>query len=221
MFLLKNVFNLQGHNRSEKHGQSAKRFFDFGMAVVAFSFLFPLLCLLMVCVRIKLGSPIFFFQWRIGRHGRTFRIFKFRTMSDEHDADGNLLPDEQRLTSFGKFLRMNSLDELPELFNVVTGHMSLVGPRPLPIEYRERFSSIQWRRHEVKPGITGLVQISGRNALTWEQKFKIDVWYVDHWSFWLDIKILIGTISHLLRREGISHEGHATMPEFFTENHHE
>ncbi len=219
--LVQKRVHLHEHNRSEKRGRCAKRFFDLGVTLVALLLLLPLLGLIMVVVRIKLGSPVLFSQWRIGLHGRAFRIFKFRTMSDEHDAHGKLLPDEQRLTSFGKFLRMSSLDELPELFNVVTGHMTLVGPRPLPIEYRERFSLIQWRRHEVVPGITGLAQISGRNALTWDEKFKLDVWYVDHWSFWLDIKILLGTISHLMRREGISHEGHATMPEFLTQNHHE
>ena len=217
--LVEKHVHLQEHNRSEKRRQCAKRFFDLGVTLVALSLLLPLLGLIMVVVRIKLGSPVLFSQWRIGLHGRAFRIFKFRTMSAEHDAHGKLLPDEQRLTSFGKFLRMSSLDELPELVNVVTGHMSLVGPRPLPTKYRARFSPAQWRRHEVKPGITGLAQISGRNALTWDEKFKLDVWYVDHWSFWLDIKIIILTTLHLMRREGISHEGHATMPEFIPENY--
>ena len=212
---------LQGNNRSGKYGQFAKRSFDLCVTLVVLTLLLPLLFFLMACVRIKLGSPVFFLQSRIGLRGRIFRIIKFRTMSDKRDAHGNLLPDEQRLTGFGNFLRRNSLDELPELLNVVSGHMSLVGPRPLPVKYRERYSLIQWRRHEVVPGITGLAQISGRNAMTWEQKFRMDVWYVDNWSFWLDIKILIGTISHLIRREGISHEGHATMPEFFSQDHRE
>ena len=219
MVLLNKIFFRHGHNINI--GEPAKRFFDLAMALAALLLLLPLLFLMVICIRIKLGSPVFFSQWRIGRHGKQFKIIKFRTMLEKNDAYGKLLPDEQRLTSFGNFLRMNSLDELPTLFNVFVGHMSLVGPRPLPILYRERFSPIQWRRHEMKPGITGLAQISGRNALTWEEKFKLDVWYVDHWTFWLDIKILIGTILRLIRREGISHEGHATMPEFLPESHKE
>jgi sugar transferase EpsL len=164
---------------------------------------------------VKLGSPVLFRQQRPGQHGRPFTIYKFRTMSDVRDGQGNLLPDAGRLTPFGRFLRRTSLDELPELFNVLKGEMSLVGPRPLLTEYLDRYTLEQARRHEVRPGITGWAQVNGRNALTWEQKFALDVWYVDHLSFWLDLKILALTGWKVLRCEGISQTGHATMEEFF------
>jgi lipopolysaccharide/colanic/teichoic acid biosynthesis glycosyltransferase len=151
---------------------------------------------------------------RPGLHGKPFVMLKFRTMTDQRDANGELLPDDLRLTRFGKWLRSTSLDELPELFNVLKGEMSLVGPRPLLMEYLPRYTPEQARRHEVKPGITGWAQVNGRNALSWEEKFQLDVWYVDHWNLWLDMKILLLTIWKVLKREGISAEGSATMPVF-------
>jgi lipopolysaccharide/colanic/teichoic acid biosynthesis glycosyltransferase len=151
---------------------------------------------------------------RPGHFGRPFKIYKFRTMTDERDAQGNLLPDAERLTRLGRFLRSTSLDELPELFNILRGEMSIVGPRPLLMQYLDRYSPEQARRHDVLPGVTGWAQINGRNALTWEDKFKLDVWYVDHWSFWLDIKILFLTAWKVIRREGISQPGHATAEKF-------
>ena len=161
-----------------------------------------------------MGRPIIFTQQRPGLSGKPFTIYKFRTMNDERDAQGNLLPDEQRLTRFGKFLRKTSLDELPELFNVLKGDMSLVGPRPLLMEYLPLYSAEQARRHEVKPGITGWAQINGRNTLAWEDKFNLDVWYVDHLSFWLDVKILFITLLKVFKREGISQDGQATVEKF-------
>lgn len=174
----------------------------------------PLMLVLALLVWRKMGRPILFRQVRPGLHGKPFVMYKFRTMTDARDAQGNLLPDSERLTPFGKWLRATSLDELPELFNVLKGDMSLVGPRPLLMEYLDRYTPEQARRHEVKPGITGWAQIHGRNALSWEEKFKLDVWYVDHWSLWLDFKILWRTLWIVLKREGISADGHATMPEF-------
>ncbi|RAR27439.1 sugar transferase [Pseudomonas sp. MDMC224] len=165
-------------------------------------------------VRRNLGSPIFFTQMRPGLGGKPFVMYKFRTMSDARDSEGKLLPDDQRLTRFGKFLRSTSLDELPELWNVIKGEMSLVGPRPLLMKYLELYTPEQARRHEVKPGITGWAQVNGRNALTWEEKFKLDVWYVDNWTLTLDLRILWLTILKVVRRDGISAAGHATMPEF-------
>lgn len=161
-----------------------------------------------------LGHPFFFTQSRPGLHGRPFRLYKFRTMRDTRDASGRLLPDAERLTAFGRFLRAFSLDELPSLWNVLKGDMSLVGPRPLLMEYLDRYTPEQARRHEVRPGITGWAQVNGRNALSWEEKFKLDVWYVDNRSFRLDMKILALTVWHVLARKGISAEGHATMPPF-------
>lgn len=187
---------------------------DIGGAAVGLVFCAPLLAVIAFLVRITLGSPIFFRQQRPGLHGKPFTLLKFRTMTDARDSDGNLLPDEQRLTPFGQFLRRTSLDELPELFNVLKGDMSLVGPRPLLMQYLDRYTPQQMRRHEVKPGITGWAQVNGRNALSWEQKFALDVWYVDHLSLWLDLKIILLTMWKVLRREGISQEGFATMPEF-------
>ncbi|ADW20937.1 sugar transferase involved in lipopolysaccharide synthesis [Thermus scotoductus SA-01] len=172
--------------------------------------------MLYVALRIwrEMGSPVLFRQVRPGLQGRPFVMYKFRTMTEERDADGRLLPDERRLTPLGKFLRQYSLDEFPEFINVLKGEMSLVGPRPLLMEYLERYTPEQARRHEVKPGITGWAQVNGRNALSWEEKFKLDVWYVDNWNLLLDLKILLMTIVKVLRREGISAQGHATMPEF-------
>jgi lipopolysaccharide/colanic/teichoic acid biosynthesis glycosyltransferase len=161
-----------------------------------------------------MGRPVLFRQARPGLHGKPFVMYKFRTMRDLRDAEGNLLPDEARLTPFGRWLRTTSLDELPELVNVLRGEMSLVGPRPLLMEYLERYTPEQARRHEVKPGITGWAQIHGRNNLSWEERLRLDVWYVDHWSLWLDLKILWRTLWMVLRREGISAQGHATMPRF-------
>ena len=181
----------------------------FGLAVLS-----PILLLISFLVRLQLGSPVLFRQVRPGFGGRPFTLFKFRTMQDLKGREGNLLPDEARLSSFGRFLRRMSLDELPELFNVLKGDMSLVGPRPLLMQYMGRYTSEQARRHEVKPGITGWAQVNGRNAITWEEKFALDVWYVDNRSFWLDLKILAVTAWKVLKREGISAKGEATMPEF-------
>lgn len=167
-----------------------------------------------LAVRASMGRPVLFRHRRPGRHARPFELLKFRTMSDARDPEGNLLPDAERLTPVGRTLRALSLDELPQLWNVLRGDMSLVGPRPLLVRYLGRYSPEQARRHEVLPGITGWAQINGRNALSWEEKLAADVWYVDHWSPWLDARILLRTVGKVLRREGISREGHATMPEF-------
>ncbi|MEN6437691.1 MAG: sugar transferase [Syntrophobacter sp.] len=191
-----------------------KRFCDVLGSTVMLLALSPLLITLFVLVRLLIGSPIFFIQIRPGLNGKPFKMYKFRTMNDIRDPRGNLLPDSQRLTAFGRFLRITSLDELPELWNVIKGDMSLVGPRPLLMQYLDRYTPEQARRHEVKPGITGWAQINGRNAISWEKKFELDVWYVDHWSLWLDIKIIGMTIWKILRREGISQQGEATAREF-------
>ncbi len=191
-----------------------KRLFDILVSLgVLFVLALPLL-LLAGLVRHKLGSPVFFCQVRPGLRGRPFKMVKFRTMTDERGADGELLPDALRLTSFGRFLRASSLDELPEFWNVLRGEMSLVGPRPLLIEYLPLYSSDQARRHEVRPGITGWAQINGRNAVSWDQRFQLDAWYVDHQSLWLDVKILWLTVRKVLIREGINAQGDATMPRF-------
>ena len=165
-------------------------------------------------VWVNFGGPVFFTQIRPGIYQKPFRIFKFRTMTFACSENGDLLPDGERLTTFGRFLRSTSLDELPELFNVLKGDMSLVGPRPLLMAYLPRYNAHQKRRHEVRPGITGLTQVCGRNAITWEEKFDLDVWYVDHVSFWLDLQILALTVWKILKREGINQPGHATMEEF-------
>ena len=191
-----------------------KRLFDLVCSMGALILLSPLMGVLALLVRLKLGSPVLFSQERPGLGGRAFVLRKFRTMTDARDRRGQLLPDDQRLTRFGNFLRAASLDELPELFNVLKGEMSLVGPRPLLMEYLVRYTPEQARRHEAKPGITGWAQINGRNAITWEDRFKLDVWYVDHVSFLLDLKIIFMTLFKTLRREGISADGHATMPVF-------
>lgn len=191
-----------------------KRIFDVAVsATLLFVLLLPLLGLAWL-IRRKLGSPVFFRQIRPGLCNKPFLMFKFRTMSDTCGLDGELLPDAQRLTPFGLFLRSSSLDELPEFWNVLKGDMSLVGPRPLLVQYVSRYTTEQARRHEVKPGITGWAQVNGRNAISWEEKFRLDVWYVDNRSFLLDLKILWMTVLKVFRREGISQQGQATMEEF-------
>ena len=191
-----------------------KRLLDFIAALLGLIALALPLLLLMALIRRKLGSPVFFTQVRPGMHGKPFKMVKFRSMISERSTDGELLPDAVRLTPFGRFLRSTSLDELPELWNVLKGDMSLVGPRPLLMEYLPLYSPEQARRHEVRPGITGWAQVNGRNAISWEDKFKLDVWYVDHCSLWLDIKILWLTVKKVLVREGISAAGEATMGKF-------
>jgi lipopolysaccharide/colanic/teichoic acid biosynthesis glycosyltransferase len=193
---------------------AAKRIFDLLLAALGLVILSPILLLAAVLVRIYHGSPVIFTQKRPGFKGTPFHIYKFRTMTDARDKSGKPLPDSERLTRLGRFLRASSLDELPELFNVLRGEMSIVGPRPLLMQYLERYTPEQARRHDVLPGITGWAQVNGRNALTWEDKFRLDVWYVDHWSLWLDIKIILLTVWKVLKREGISQPGHATAEEF-------
>lgn len=194
------------------HGM--KRLFDILVAAIMLLLLSPFLLMLALLVRLKLGKPILFHQMRPGLRGKPFRLVKFRTMRDAVDARGKSLPDEHRLTRFGRALRATSLDELPELWNVFKGDMSLVGPRPLLIEYVPLYNALQRRRHEVRPGITGWAQVNGRNAITWEDKFNLDVWYVDHRSFWLDIKILVLTLKTVMAREGIAAKGMSTMHKF-------
>jgi len=191
-----------------------KRIFDIVLAISMLILLSPLLLVLMVLVRAKLGSPIFFIQPRPGLHGKVFNLVKFRSMTDARDADGQHRPDSDRLTTFGRWLRATSLDELPELWNILRGEMSFVGPRPLLVAYLDRYSPEQARRHEVRPGITGWAQINGRNATTWEERFAHDIWYVDHHSLGLDLKIIAMTVGKVVRREGVSPEGADTMPEF-------
>ena len=191
-----------------------KRFTDIFISVAIIILIFPVIVLVAWKVRSKLGRPVIFRQIRPGIGGKAFQMLKFRTMTDMRDSCGNLLPDSDRLTAFGKFIRSASLDELPELWNVLKGDMSLVGPRPLLMEYLPLYSSEQYRRHEVRPGITGWAQVNGRNALSWEEKFKLDVWYVDNQSLWLDIKILFLTVKKVLVRDGISADGEATMSKF-------
>lgn len=191
-----------------------KAIFDFSIALVALLLLLPLVILLLVVVRIRLGSPVFFQQTRPGLNGKPFKMIKFRTMTDAVGLDGKPLSDAQRLTKFGSFLRSTSLDELPGLWCVLKGDMSLVGPRPLLMEYLPLYNEEQARRHEVRPGITGWAQVNGRNAITWEEKFKLDVWYVDNQSFLLDIKILLLTVKKVFLREGVSAEGEATASRF-------
>lgn len=191
-----------------------KRILDIIAAFLGVLALSPLIIVVAVLVRCKIGSPVLFKQQRPGLHAQPFNVYKFRTMTDQRDADGRLLPDEVRLTTFGKLLRRLSLDELPQLLNVIKGDLSLVGPRPLLMQYLPLYSPEQARRHEVRPGITGWAQVNGRNAISWEEKFKYDVWYVDHQSFWLDLKILWMTFAKVFKREGISQDGHATMPFF-------
>ena len=191
-----------------------KRSLDFCIALFAIIILGLPLLVLSYLVRCKLGSPILFTQERPGKDGKIFRMYKFRSMTDERDENGVLLPDEMRLTEFGKKLRSTSLDELPELFNVLKGDMSFIGPRPLLVRYLPLYNERQKHRHDVRPGITGYAQVNGRNAITWEDKFEKDVWYVEHISFWTDVKILFKTVSVVLGRQGISSETAATMEEF-------
>jgi lipopolysaccharide/colanic/teichoic acid biosynthesis glycosyltransferase len=191
-----------------------KRIFDLVLATLALAMLSIPFLLLVLAIRRKLGTPVFFRQRRPGLHGEAFEMVKFRTMTDARGPDGQLLPDAERMTPFGRFLRSSSLDELPELWNVIKGDMSLVGPRPLLMEYLPLYSAEQARRHEVRPGVTGWAQVNGRNALSWEDKFRLDVWYVDNRSLWLDIEILWLTVRKVLVREGINADGEATMSKF-------
>mgnify|MGYP001497909686 CR=1 FL=1 len=195
-----------------------KRFFDLMSTVCGLMIIAPFLLLLFLMVRLRLGSPVFFRQIRPGIQCKPFTMYKFRTMTDAQNEQGQLLPDDQRLTRFGGFLRSTSLDEFPALINVIKGEMSLVGPRPLLMEYLPLYSPEQARRHDVRPGITGWAQVNGRNAISWEEKFKLDVWYVDNQSFWLDLKILWMTFNKVFKREGISQEGEATMSKFTGSN---
>lgn len=191
-----------------------KRFFDFSVSLIVLILLSPIILIVGILVRIQLGAPVIFSQERPGKGGEIFRMLKFRSMTMEVNSKGELLPDHMRLNRFGKLLRSSSLDELPGLWNVLKGDMSLVGPRPLRVEYLSLYSPEQARRHEVRPGITGWAQVNGRNAISWEERFKLDVWYVDNRSFWLDIKILLLTLKKVFKREGVSQDGHVTMPRF-------
>ncbi|MCK9549662.1 MAG: sugar transferase [Aquamicrobium sp.] len=196
------------------HPSMMKRLLDIVVSSFALALLSPLLVVLSFLIRRRLGSPILFRQVRPGKDGKPFEMLKFRSMTDARDTDGALLPDADRLTPFGQFLRSTSLDELPELWNVLKGEMSLVGPRPLLMEYLPLYSPEQARRHEVRPGVTGWAQVNGRNALSWEEKFALDIWYVDNRSLWLDLKIIVATIGKVVKRSGISADGEATMPRF-------
>ena len=193
---------------------SAKRLFDLASSLFLVILLLPLLVVLAVLAYIGLGSPVLFRQQRPGLQGRPFTFYKFRTMNNRMDENGQLLPDDARLTGLGGFLRRTSLDELPQLFNVIKGDMSLIGPRPLLMEYLELYTDEQMRRHEVRPGITGWAQVNGRNAITWEEKFRLDLWYVDHHSFLLDFRIILMTIIKIIMRDGINQEGMATAEKF-------
>ena len=194
-----------------------KRLFDIISSASGLIFLSPVFLILIYLIRKNLGEPVFFTQERPGKDGKPFKMIKFRSMRDAVDKDGNPLPDSERLTPFGKKLRATSLDELPELWNVLKGDMSLVGPRPLLMSYLPLYNEFQNRRHEMKPGVTGWAQVNGRNALSWDEKFAHDIWYIDHYSFWLDMKILFLTVKKVFIKEGISAEGEATMP-YFTGN---
>ncbi|MBB1298273.1 sugar transferase [Pseudoalteromonas sp. SR41-7] len=195
-------------------GYLMKRIIDFLIALWALLFLLPVILVVAIFIRFKLGSPILFTQDRPGLNGKVFKMMKFRSMLDAKDKHGNLLPDNERMTKFGAFLRSTSLDELPGLFNVIKGDMSLVGPRPLLVQYLPLYSSEQAKRHNVRPGITGWAQVNGRNAISWDEKFKLDVWYVENQSFLLDIKILLLTVKKVFVREGISADGHVTIEPF-------
>lgn len=197
----------------------AKRTLDFILTIPLLMIAMPFMAVTAILVLIFLGHPAFFSMQRPGLHEKPFKLYKFRTMTDAQDKQGKLLPDCERLTKVGRILRSLSLDELPELFNVLRGEMSLVGPRPLLMEYLDRYTPVQMQRHQVKPGITGWAQVNGRNAITWEEKFDLDIWYVDNVSFWLDIKILALTACKVLRMGGISQPGQATMEEFASATH--
>lgn len=191
-----------------------KRMLDFLLALIALVILSPVILITALLVRIKLGSPVIFCQKRPGKDEKIFSMYKFRSMTDENDENGNLLPDEVRLTGFGKKLRATSLDELPELFNILKGDMSIVGPRPLLVSYLERYNEEQKHRHDVRPGLTGLAQVNGRNAISWEDKFAYDIKYINHVTFWNDLKIIFLTIHSVIKRDGISSDTSATMEEF-------
>ncbi len=196
-----------------------KRALDLTFAVLGLLILSPILLVLAILIRILLGAPVIFRQLRPGYNEKPFYLYKFRTMTDARDASGKLLPDNGRLTRFGRLLRLLSLDELPELFNILRGDMSFVGPRPLLMEYLPLYNSEQHRRHQVLPGLTGWAQVHGRNALDWPSRFALDIWYVDHWSLWLDLRIILMTLWKVINREGISQPGQATT-EYFTGNQH-
>lgn len=196
------------------YARYGKRCLDIVLTLIGLTLLSPILIVVSIMAAIKIGTPIFFTQNRPGLNGATFKMYKFRSMRNDVDENGKLLPDEVRLVPFGRFLRNSSIDELPGLWNVLRGEMSLVGPRPLLVQYLERYTPEQARRHEVRPGLSGWAQVNGRNAISWEQKFEFDVWYVDNVSLWLDIKIIVMTIMKVFKRSDISAEGHSTMPEF-------
>ncbi len=191
-----------------------KYLFDRIIAAIALLVFSPVLIFTGIAIYFRMGHPIVFTQARPGKNSEIFKFYKFRTMTDERDSSGNSLPDEKRLTAFGQFLRKTSLDELPQLWNVLKGDMSFVGPRPLIVKYLDRYTPEQARRHDVLPGITGLAQVKGRNAISWEDKFKLDVWYVDNWSVWLDLKILLMTVLKVVQQDGINQQGYATSEEF-------
>lgn len=197
-----------------KFQHAVKRAIDIVCSGIGLIVLSPILIIASILIRKNLGSPIFFTQDRIGKDGKVFKMIKFRTMLDATDKYGNQLPDEERLTSFGKLLRSTSIDELPELVNVFLGDMSLVGPRPLLVEYKDLYSTEQWRRHEVRPGITGWAQVNGRNSISWAERFKLDVEYIDNYNLILDIKILFMTVLKVIKKDGISQDGHVTMEKF-------
>ena len=197
-----------------KFQHAVKRAIDIVCSGIGLIVLSPILIIAAILIRKNLGSPIFFTQDRIGKDGKVFKMIKFRTMLDATDKYGNQLPDEERLTSFGKLLRSTSIDELPELVNVFLGDMSLVGPRPLLVEYKDLYSTEQWRRHEVRPGITGWAQVNGRNSISWAERFKLDVEYIDNYNLILDIKILFMTVLKVIKKDGISQDGHVTMEKF-------
>ena len=191
-----------------------KRSIDIFGSGIGLIVIFPILLIVGLAIKFKLGSPIFFTQDRLGKDGKVFKMIKFRTMSNKTDKFGNLLTDEERMTSFGKILRSTSIDELPELINVFKGEMSLVGPRPLLVEYKDLYSKEQFRRHEVRPGITGWAQVNGRNSLSWSDRFNLDIEYVDRYNFFMDVKILVMTVGKVIKRDGISQNGNATMEKF-------
>jgi sugar transferase EpsL len=190
-----------------------RRCFDVVIAAVGLACCVPTMAAIALALHCRYGPPVLFRQTRLGEGGRTFDLWKFRTMTDELGPDGTLLPDAKRLTPFGRWLRSTSLDELPELWNVLRGNMSLVGPRPLPVAYRDRFTSTEARRMEVRPGLTGWAQINGRNTVDWDERLALDVWYVDHRSLWLDLRILVRTVGVVLSRQGVTADGSSTMPE--------
>ncbi|MHC0066574.1 sugar transferase [Nostoc sp. UIC 10890] len=210
-----NLKKFQGINL-KNYSRLIKSILDRVMAAIALIVLFPLLMGVAIAIYFRMGQPVIFTQPRPGQNARIFNFYKFRTMTNECDTEGNLLPDEKRLTAFGKLLRQTSLDELPQLWNVLKGDMSFVGPRPLLVKYLDRYTPQQARRHEVKPGITGWAQVNGRRTLDqfWNKKFQLDVWYIDNWSLWLDLKILFMTIWQVMQRESVTQEGHVTSEEF-------